>query len=76
MYFTQKGQNLYVIQRKWAEQLQVDNVAKPKAVRLLGYDGPVKFTYKNNILQITAPQLNPNTIPCEYAWTYVLEGVN
>ncbi|WP_421799499.1 alpha-L-fucosidase [Haliscomenobacter sp.] len=76
VYFTQKGQNLYVIQRKWAEQLQVDNVAKPKSVRLLGYDGPVKFTYKNNVLQIIAPQLNPNTIPCDYAWTYVLEGVN
>ncbi|HOY16104.1 MAG TPA: alpha-L-fucosidase [Haliscomenobacter sp.] len=74
VYFTQKGQNLYAIQRKWANTLVIPNVAKPVSVKLLGYNGVVKFSYKNNTLSIFAPQLNPGNIPCDYAWTYELEG--
>lgn len=74
VFFTQKEKTLYAIQCKWADTLTVSNVAKPKSVKLLGYAGQVKYSYKNNTLSVFAPQLNPNTIPCNHAWTYALEG--
>lgn len=72
LHFTQKGKNVYAIASKWQETIIVENVEKPAKVKLLGFDGDIKFSYKNKVLSITAPQVNPNTIPCQYAWTYEL----
>lgn len=74
LYFTQKGKNLYAISRKWEESISVQNVAKPSKVSLLGYKGEVKFNYKNGTLIIMTPPVNPNTIPCQYAWTFEIEN--
>ena len=75
LFFTQKGKDVYAITRKWEDVITVQNVAKPLKVNLLGFKGDVKFTYKNGTLSIIAPAVNPNTIPCDYAWTYqIVEG--
>jgi alpha-L-fucosidase len=57
LYFTKKGKNLYAIAQKWEETITIQNVAKPIKINLLGFKGDVKFTYKNNVLTIIAPQV-------------------
>lgn len=74
LYFTQKGKNLNAITRKWEDMITIQNVAKPNKVSLLGYKGEVKFNYKNGTLTIMVPSVNPNTIPCQYAWTFEIEN--
>jgi alpha-L-fucosidase len=77
LYFTKKDKNLYAIACKWAEVITIQNIGKPTKVNLLGFKGDVKFTHKNNILTIFAPQVNPNTLPCPYAWTYqIVDALN
>lgn len=70
VYFTQKGSTLYAIARSWQNEIVISNVPKPTKVNLLGFKGEVKFSYKNNVLRIIAPSVNPSTIPCQYAWTF------
>ncbi len=72
-YFTSKGKNLYAIQQKWQKTLVISGVEKPSEVKLLGYDGDIRFSYKQKTLTIIAPQLDPGNIPCQYAWTFVLK---
>ncbi len=74
LFFTKKNKDLFAITRKWADVITIQNVAKPLKVNLLGFKGDVKFTHKNNTLTIFAPQVNPNTVPYPYAWTYQVVG--
>lgn len=76
LYFTKKGKDLFAVATKWQETMTIQNVQKPLKVNLLGFKGDVKFSYKNDVLTIFAPQVNPNTVPCAYAWTYqIVEGL-
>lgn len=70
VFFTKKANALYAISRQWKDEIVIENVPKPSKVNLLGFKGEVKFSYKGNVLRITAPAVTPNTIPCQYAWTY------
>ena len=74
LFFTKKDKDLFAITRKWADVITIQNVAKPLKVNILGFKSEVKFTHKNNTLTIIAPQVNPNTVPCLYAWTYQIVG--
>jgi alpha-L-fucosidase len=69
-YFTQKEGEIYAIVREWQEEIAIQNVAKPSIIRLLGFKGEVKFSYKNNVLRVIAPTLNPSAILCQYAWAF------
>jgi len=62
------------MERKWQDVITIANVDKPTKVKLLGFEGDVRFTYKNKVLSITAPQVNPNTVPCQFAWAYEITG--
>ena len=73
VFFTQKANTLYAINRHWKDEIVIENVSKPSKVSLLGFKGDVKFSYKGNVLRITAPAVTPNTIPCQYAWTYEIK---
>ena len=74
LFFTKKDKDLFAIMRKWADVITIKNVAKPLKINLLGFKSEIKFTHKNNTLTIIAPQVNPNTVPCLYAWTYQIVG--
>ena len=73
LYFTKKGENIFAISTKWKKELVVKNIGKPKALTMLGYKGQINYRYKNSTLFITIPQLTPDIIPCQYAWTIKIE---
>ena len=77
VYYTRKGNDLYVICTEWPEQpIQVPGVRKPQATTaLLGADVSVKTSMSGNKLTITPPAITPATMPCEHAWVFKLAGV-
>lgn len=74
LYFTKKGNDLYVITTKWQDNLTVEGLTTPSKVSLLGLNAPVKTVFKNGKLVISAPSVSPANMPCQYAWVYKLEG--
>ena len=71
VYYTRKGNDLYVICTKFPEQsLTVKGVSKSAKVSLLGYSGKVGQAASGSDLKITPPSLNPATNPCQYAWVF------
>ena len=76
VYFTRKGNDLYVIVTSWQDQpVEVKGVSKPSRISLLGYDGKVKSKSTGNKITITPPKLSPATNPGTYAWSYKLSDV-
>jgi alpha-L-fucosidase len=76
LYFTQKGNDLYVITTVWPDApLPVTGLSKkPAKVSLLGYKGNVVTTSSGKSMRLTMPSVTPATIPCQYAWVFKLEG--
>jgi alpha-L-fucosidase len=77
LYFTQKGNDLYVICTRWPQQeFQVSGVrgTEKTQVSLLGFDGPVEWKIVEDGLYISPPAVNPATVPCEYAWVFKITG--
>jgi alpha-L-fucosidase len=71
VYFTRKPDALYAICVRWPQApLVINNIAKADAVSLLGSPLPVKFTCEGGKLTIEPPAVNPDTLPCDYAWTF------
>jgi alpha-L-fucosidase len=71
VYYTRKGNDLYVICTKFPEQsLTVKGASKNAKVSLLGYSGKVVQAASGSDLKITPPSLNPATNPCQYAWVF------
>jgi len=71
--FTAKGKQVYAFQMKWPEggKTVIRSLAKGKvpnvgAVKVLGYDGPVKFEQTSRGLALDLPELKP----CEFAQCY------
>ncbi|HRD57665.1 MAG TPA: alpha-L-fucosidase [Ferruginibacter sp.] len=73
LFFTKKQNNVFAITTKWKKEIIIKNIGRPKAVKLLGYNNVVKFTYANNTLRIQMPLLTPDVIPCQYSWTFKIE---
>ena len=69
IFYTRKGNDLYVLATKWKKEFEVDGL-KGKEVVLLGYNGKTKFRKKGNAIVITAPAVDPGNIPCQFAWVY------
>jgi alpha-L-fucosidase len=68
-YFTQKGKDLYLISTEFPKSaLRVSGINKPGAVTLLGSDVSVPTSFKNGILTILPPAINPGNNPSQYAW--------
>ena len=70
-YFTRKGNDLYVICTRFPEkELLISGLKKPGAVRLMGFQGTLKSSYKGSLLKITPPAVTPANNPCKYAWVF------
>lgn len=74
VYFTVKDNDLYVLCTEWKEiiDLNIKGLGKPSKVELLGSPLKVGVTGKNGAYRLTAPKVNPNTVPCSHAWVYKL----
>lgn len=75
--FTTKKGNLYAISLSWSEEpvvIKVLPIAKGKVtkVSLLGHKGDITYIQDETGLKITFPKEKP----CEYAYTFKIEGIN
>lgn len=74
-YYTVKGNDLYVIATRWPQTaVQVKGIKRPAAVEMLGYKGAVRWRYANGTLQVQVPAMDPNNMPCNYAWVFKLKN--
>jgi alpha-L-fucosidase len=75
VHFTKKGKDLFVIVTKWQDQpIVIKGIGNAQSVSMLGFNGKVKYTASGNQLTITPPAVSPATLPCQYAWTYLLKN--
>jgi alpha-L-fucosidase len=73
--FTTKGEVLYAISLKWAEQPILiasitPDIMKVKRVIMLGHQGKISFQQDEQGLKITFPAEKP----CEFAYTFKFQG--
>jgi alpha-L-fucosidase len=74
LYYTVKGNDLYVIVTKWPTgNFEVEGIKKPSKVNMIGFDGTVSSRFSNGKLTIKAPAINPGNQPCQYAWVFQLK---
>lgn len=76
VYYTVKGNDLYVICTKWQDTIDIAirGMKRPSKAELLG--SPLKVGLsagrERGAYRLTAPQVTPDTIPCRHAWVYKL----
>ena len=74
VYYTLKGNDLFVICTKWPEKnLIIDGVKQYGKVSLLGSKVSVKSKISGGKLTISTPAINPGNMPCENAWVFKVE---
>jgi alpha-L-fucosidase len=73
IFFTVKGQNLYVICTTWPQKdIIIPGVLSAGRVVLLGSEEKVTFRASGN-LTIHPPAINPGNMPCQHAWVFKVE---
>ncbi|HKL31607.1 MAG TPA: alpha-L-fucosidase C-terminal domain-containing protein [Tangfeifania sp.] len=76
IFFTQKGNDLYVICTEWpGESVTVNGISKRGDVKMLGLDFAVKTKKSGSALVISTPEINPANNPSPYAWVFKIENV-
>lgn len=75
IYFTKKGNNVYVICTKFPDApIEIKNIKKAAKVSFLGYKGKVNTTSAGDGIRITPPAITPANNPCDYAWVFKIEN--
>lgn len=75
VYYTKKGDDLYVICTKFpAESITVKGIKSAKT-SMLGFDGKIKTKSIGMGINITPPAITPANNPCDYAWVFKLADV-
>ncbi|MBN2807663.1 MAG: alpha-L-fucosidase [Prolixibacteraceae bacterium] len=75
VYYTRKGNDLYLLTTQWPEQaLSVEGIKRPEKVQLLGFSGTVKTSFKGAKLSIQPPAVSPPTFNVSGAWVFKLAG--
>jgi alpha-L-fucosidase len=77
VFFTKKVDALYAITPGWpGQKLVLRNVQAPKhsVVTMLGVPGPLNCQAKGNTLTIEMPKINPDTLPCRFAYAFKIAG--
>ena len=86
VFYTTRGNDLYVICTQWPEndlvipcppikvpQGRRAGITKFGKVSLLGSQVSVKSKVSNGRLTISPPAINPGNMPCEHAWVFKVE---
>jgi alpha-L-fucosidase len=73
VFYTRKGNDLYVIVTAWQKEIIVPGIKKGE-VSMLGYTGKIRYAVDGKGLKITAPALDPGNNPSPYAWAYKISG--
>ncbi|NQU54319.1 MAG: alpha-L-fucosidase [Bacteroidetes bacterium] len=78
IFFTQKGKSLYCICPVFPEgKLFVKDVhlIDGATVTMLGVDEKLNWEKSGNNIEIEMPKINPSQMPCEFAWTFKIDGI-
>jgi alpha-L-fucosidase len=78
VFFTKKGATLYAICPQLPEsELRIKGVkaAADATVTMLGHEGKLDWKQFGDDLVIQLPKLNPSKMPCRYAYTFKVAGV-
>jgi alpha-L-fucosidase len=78
IYFTKKGEDLFVIWTKWpGTEFSVKGINRTDKINvsLLGHDGVVEWKMAEDGLIINPPSLDPATNPCNFAWVFRISDV-
>jgi len=78
LFFTTKGDDLFVIWTRWPqEDFAISGIigAENTKVSLLGYDGAVEWKISKDGVLVQLPDINPATKPCDYAWVFKISDV-
>jgi len=76
VYYTTKGNDLYVICTRWPEKpVVIPGIGKPGKVSLLGSPVKVNSSFSGRKLTINPPAIHPGNMPCQHAWTFKLTQV-
>jgi alpha-L-fucosidase len=73
MVFTKKGHDLFIIVTNWKKNIVIKNM-KASKVEMLGWKDACRWKQKGKDMTITAPPVDPGSVPCRYAWVYKLSN--
>lgn len=75
VFYTVKGDDLYVIATKWQkEPIKVQGVTKANKVSMLGFNGKINYSVSKNTVTINFPQVSPLDNISKYAWVFKITG--
>jgi len=77
-YTTNNGA-VYAICLKWPGKelsLKIPDPISGTAITMLGYDKKLEWSKDNGILKIKTPDINPDEMPCRYAYVFKISAVN
>ncbi|MBS1573788.1 MAG: alpha-L-fucosidase, partial [Bacteroidetes bacterium] len=75
LFFTRKGKNLYAIATRFPDKpITLANIKAPEKVSLLGYNGKLKTSFKNNSLTIQPPAFTVSDNTSADAWVFKIEN--
>ncbi len=75
VFFTKKGNDLYLIITRFPEKkITVNNIINGKSVSLMGYNGKIQSSFKNNKLTIQIPEITSGNNLSGYAWVFKIEN--
>jgi len=75
LFFTRKGKNLYAIATRFPDKaVTLINIKAPEKVSLLGYNGKLKTSFKNNSLTIQPPAFTSPDNTSTDAWVFKIEN--
>lgn len=73
IYFTKKGNDLYMIVTKWpSAPIKIEGIKSVKNIVMLGKKESIPFTIQNSQLHISLPHTNVDELPCQHAWVLKL----
>lgn len=72
-HFTENQENIYLLATKWTDKIELQSSFQPKSIKLLGYEGNIKFTYKQGKIVLICPTFTPENIPSLHAWAFEIK---
>lgn len=74
IFFTTKGNDLYVICKTWpGKAIILSGIKKAGKVSMIGVGNKIKYSFNGNQLTILPPIPNPGDTPWDYAWVFKVE---
>jgi alpha-L-fucosidase len=75
VFYSAKQKDLYAMVTSWNDSpITIEGVKKPATIKLLGFNGNVKFSHSGNKLSITPPSIHPGNSKSSDAWVFQIKS--